>query len=46
MDGALDVVLLEEHNPEKAVVLRDVSLDASLFAVLPKKLPIEPASEV
>jgi hypothetical protein len=45
-DGALDVVLLEEPNPEKPVVLGDVPLDASLFAVVPKKLPVEIAFEV
>jgi len=45
-DGALDVVLLEDPNPEKPVVLGNVTLDASLFAVVPKKLPVERAFEV
>lgn len=41
----LDVVLLEEPNPEKAVVLRDVSLDPSLSEDAPKRLPIDLAFE-
>ena len=44
--GALEVVLLEEPNPEKPVVPRDVPLDTSLFAIAPKKLSVELASEV
>ena len=42
-DGALDV---EEPNPEKTVVLGDVPVDASLFAVVLKRLPVEIAFEV
>ena len=45
-DGALDVMLLEEPNPEKSVVPGYIPLDASLFAVVPKKLPVELAFEV
>ncbi len=45
-DEALNVVLLKEPNPEKPVVLKGVPLDASLFAVVPKKLPVELAFEV
>ena len=45
-DGASDVVLLEGPNPGKLVVKRDVPLDASLLAVIPKKLPVELAFEV
>lgn len=45
-EGALDVVLLEEPNPEKPVVLGDVPLDASLFAIVRKKLTVELAFEV
>ena len=45
-EGALDVVLLEKSGAEKPVVLGDVPLDAPLFAVPPKKLPVELAFEV
>jgi len=45
-DGALDSVLLEEPNPETPVVLGDLPLGASLFAVIPKKMPVELAFEV
>lgn len=45
-DGALVVVLLEEPNLEKLVVLGDVRLGSSLFAVVPKKLLVELAFEV
>ena len=46
-DRALDVVLLEEPSPEnKSIVPRDVPLDASLFAVGPKKLLLELALKV
>ena len=40
-DGGLDVVLLEGPNPKKPVVLEDVRLDASLSAVVPKRLVVE-----
>lgn len=39
-------MLLEEPNPEKPVVLGDVALDASLFAIVRKKLTVELAFEV
>jgi len=35
-DGALDSGLLEEPNPETPVVLGDLPLGASLFAVIQK----------
>lgn len=40
-DETLDVVLPEEPNPEKPVVLEGEPLDASLLAVIPKILPVE-----
>jgi len=45
-DEAWDVVLLEEPNLGKPVVLGDVSFDTSLFEIVPKKLPVELAFEV
>ena len=46
-DRALDVVLLlEEPNLEKPVVLGGVPLDASLSAAVPKMLPVELAFEI
>ena len=44
-DGASDVVLVEEPKPEK-VVRGNVTLGASLFAVVPKIRPGELAFEV
>ena len=44
-DGASDVMLVEEPNPEKPVALEDLPLDASLFAVVPKTRPVELAFE-
>lgn len=40
-DGALNTLLLKEPNPEKPIMLGGVPLDASLFAVVLSKMPIE-----
>ena len=45
VDGALDVVLPEDPNLEKPAML-DVPLGTSLFAVVPKGLPVELAFEM